>query len=243
MLLVSIHDVTPALSEHAGRLWDICLERGIRPALLIVPNWHGSWPLECHPQFVEWIRECAGAGAEIVLHGERHDEQGLSRSLRDHWRAWGQTDGEGEFLSLTEGVAIERIRRGIDRLAALGLEPVGFVPPAWLANAGTHRAAAAAGLTFTEDARFVYLLGSGQRLKSPVVRWSTRGAWRVRGSVAVAEARWLLQRTEEWPRIALHPRDLDHPATARSLQSSLDRWTQRHRPARYSDLTGALQPV
>jgi predicted deacetylase len=243
MLLVSIHDVTPALAAPVTRLWNLCVDRGIRPALLIVPNWHGEWPLECHPGFIDWLRQCAGAGAELVLHGERHDEHGLNRSLRDHWRAWGQTDGEGEFLSLTRSAASERIRRGIECLSGLGLEPIGFVPPAWLATPETYRAAAVAGLTFTEDSRSVRLLPSGHRVRSPVVRWSTRTPFRARGSVVVAAARWLLQRRQAWPRMALHPRDLDDPATARSLQRSLDRWLTRHQPGHYSDLAAAFQPA
>jgi len=87
-LLVSIHDVTPALAEGVARLWALCAERGVRPALLVVPDWHGEWPLEAHPAFVAWLRARAGEGAEIVLHGERHDEVGLPRRFADELRAW-----------------------------------------------------------------------------------------------------------------------------------------------------------
>jgi uncharacterized protein len=241
MLLVSIHDVTPALAVNVARLWDLCRARGIRPALLIVPDWHGEWPLEQHPEFVDWIRHRAREGAELVLHGERHDEHGLPRSLWDHCRAWGQTDREGEFLTLSGSAAGDRINRGVQRLSALGLEPMGFVPPAWLAAPNVHRAAAAAGLAFTEDAHSVRLLPSGRVVRSPVVRWSARSPILARGSAAVAGARWLLQRRKQWPRIALHPRDLEHPATARSLHRSLERWPTRHRPGRYADLAAAFQ--
>ena len=243
MLLVSIHDVTPALEPNVLRLWDLCSSHRLTPALLIVPNWHGKWPLEEHRRFTDWIRARAGEGAEVVLHGERHDEVGLSRTLWDSFRAWGKTSGEGEFLTLDSAAAGERVARGIRRLREQGLEPVGFVPPAWLGSEGADRAAAAAGLVFTEDSRSVHLLPSGRQVRSPVVRWSARTPIRAWGSAVVATARWALQRKSSWPRIALHPGDLDHPATSHSIGRTLERWLEQHTPGRYADLNAALQPA
>jgi predicted deacetylase len=237
MLLVSIHDVTPAQELNVTRLWELCTSRQVIPALLVVPNWHGEWPLEAHPRFLAWTRARATEGAEIMLHGERHDEAGLPRPLSDHWRAWGKTNGEGEFLTLDAAAAEARVARGLARLRELGLEPTGFVPPAWLAKEATYQAAAAAGLTFSEDHRSVRLLRAGRRIRSPVVRWSARTPARAWGSVAVAGGRWLLQRASRYPRIALHPRDLDNAVTATSVGHTLDRWLGRHRPGRYADLT------
>jgi predicted deacetylase len=237
-LLVSIHDVTPALAEGVERLWALCAARGVRPALLVVPDWHGVWPLESHPAFVAWLRARAADGAEIVLHGERHDEVGLPRGLGDELRAWGRTAREGEFLTLHEPAARERIARGGARLRALGLEPVGFVPPAWLARDEGHRAAGASGLGFSEDDGAIRLFPSGRRVAAPVVRWSARGPVRAWGSVAVARARWALQGGAPLARIALHPQDLAHRATAASLGPTLDRWLTRHRPIPYTALRG-----
>jgi uncharacterized protein len=237
-LLVSIHDVTPALADGVARLWAICAARGVRPALLVVPDWHGQWPLEAHLTFVAWLRARAADGAEIVLHGERHDEVGLPRSLGDTLRAWGRTAREGEFLTLDEPAARERIARGRARLQALGLEPVGFVPPAWLAREAGHRAVGGTGLGFSEDQRAILLFPSGRWLPSPVVRWSARTGVRAWGSVAVARARWTLQGRAPLPRIAFHPQDLGHPATAAALGPTLDRWLARHRPIPYTALRG-----
>jgi len=241
MLLVSIHDVSPAQADAVTRLWGICSERGVIPALLVVPNWHGAWPLEAHPAFVDWIRARGSDGAEILLHGERHDEVGLPRGLRDEWRAWGRTAGEAEFLTLDNTAARVRVARGLERLRKLGLDPTGFVPPAWLAREATHQAAADAGLQFSEDDRSVRLLPARVRIPSPVLRWSTRTMARALGSVAVARARSLLQRRARVPRIALHPTDLEHAATARSLVLTLERWLTWHRPGRYADLMVLIQ--
>jgi predicted deacetylase len=199
--------------------------------------------LEQYPGFSDWLRSRAAQGAEVVLHGERHDEIGLPRSIRDSWRAWGNTAGEGEFLTLDPAAARQRLYRGLERMRRLELEPSGFVPPAWLTLESTYDVASSAGLRFSEDDRSVILLPSKRRVDSPVVRWSARTSFRAWGSVAVAGARWFLQRGTGWPRIALHPQDLDHPATAGSLRRSLERWLRQHSPGRYADLTAAFQPA
>jgi predicted deacetylase len=239
-LLVSIHDVTPAFAPEVARLWAMCLRHSVTPALLVVPDWHGQWPLERHPEFVEWLLGRAGEGAAIVLHGERHDELGLPRTAGDELRAWGRTAREGEFLSLDERGARLRIDRGIARLSALGLPPVGFVPPAWLAREDGHRAVAAAGLGFSEDGVSIRLHRPGRRLPSPVVRWSSRTHLRALGSVAVARGRWMLQRRARFPRLALHPQDLSHPTIAHSLEPTLERWLARHEPGGYAELLSAV---
>ena len=131
-LLVSIHDVTPAFAPAVGQLWTMCARHSVCPALLVVPNWHGDWPLARHPAFVGLAAGTRAQGADIVLHGERHDETGLPRGPGDALRAWGRTAREGEFLTLDEPAARERIDRGVALLNRLGLPPVGFVPPAWL---------------------------------------------------------------------------------------------------------------
>jgi predicted deacetylase len=215
-LLVSIHDVTPGLEAGVLRLWDMCAARGLSPALLVVPDWQGEWPLERHPGFVRWLRERASGGAEIVLHGERHSR--------------------GEFRALDRAAARERIDRGLGTLRALGLEPAGFVPPAWIAREDGHAAASDAGLGFSEDERSIRLFPAGPRLASPAVRWSARTPVRAWASVVVARGRWLLQRRARYPRVALHPQDYAHPRTTRDLPDTLDRWLSRHSPISYAAL-------
>ncbi len=235
-LLVSIHDVTPALEVSVRRLWTLCRSHGVTPALLVVPNWHGAWPLESHPEFVAWLRDCAAAGAEIVLHGERHDEEGLPRTWRDTLRAIGRTAREGEFLTLQHDAAAARINRGIGRLNALGLSPVGFIPPAWLAREATHDAVRDAGLHISEDAVSIRVHTARAQLRAPALRWSGRTTARALGSRVTAWARWSMQRRTAYVRLALHPQDLDHPITASSVEREVARWTRARRVVRYAQL-------
>ena len=116
-----------------------------------------------------------------------------------------------------------------------------LLPPGWLARPPTR--SGALGLEFTEDASSIHLLSSAERVASPVVRWSSRTPLRAWGSSAVAAARWRLQRDSAWPRLALHPQDLDHSATARSLAGALDRWCEHRTVGRYADLCSRHQPA
>ena len=233
-LLVSIHDVTPAYQREVEILDATCRRFGAVPALLVVPDWHGLWPIERSADFLAWVRGRASQGAEIILHGERHDEVGSPRQLSDHLRAWGRTAREGEFLTLGYDAARDRIARGVARLRAAGLDPVGFVPPAWLCRDETHLATADLGLRFSEDEIGVHLHPARGVLRAPAIRWSSRTELRARGSVAIARLRWYLQRRTEVVRIALHPSDLAHPAIARAIEAELDRWTREHPPVPYS---------
>ena len=235
-LLVTIHDVAPPLMERVERLWALCAERRVAPGLLVVPDWHGGVPIEGDPACVAWVRARAAEGAEVFLHGERHDEVGSPRAWRDSVRAFGRTNREGEFLTLGYDAARARIDRGLARLRALGLAPIGFVPPAWLARPDTHRAVRDAGLAVSEDDGAVYAFRANRTLASPVVRWSSRGAFRAYGSLLPAELRWRLQRGAAVVRIALHPADLDHPATAASVERELDRWLSAYLAQGYATL-------
>lgn len=223
-LLITIHDVTPPLMPQVEALWRLCRSRNVIPGLLVIPDWHGTAAMEVDPAFGAWLRARAAEGAEVFLHGERHDEVGSPRTFSDELRAFGKTNKEGEFLTLGYDAARARIDRGVARLRAMGLDPVGFVPPAWLARPDTHRAVKDAGLRVSEDDGAVYVHAPDRTLRSPVVRWSGRGAVRAYGSVAFERMRWALQRGAPVMRIALHPGDLAHPATARSLERGLDAW-------------------
>jgi len=235
-LLVSIHDVTPALEHPVRALWSMCRAHDVTPALLVVPEWHGQWPLERADGFMRWVRTCAAEGAELMLHGERHDEMGLPRRWRDAWLAFGRTAKEGEFLTLDHAAATERIARGLTRLRALGLAPMGFVPPAWLARESTHEVVREAGLLVSEDADGVRVHTRRVRLAAPALRWSGRTTLRAWGSCAMAELRWRTQRDAPLVRLALHPQDLTHPVTAQSVRREVARWVAARRIIRYDAL-------
>ena len=243
-LLVAVHDVTPAHARRLDVLYRLLDELGVhRYALLVVPDWHGAWPLAQHAQFTAQLRERAATGVEIVLHGLRHDEIGLPRSLAHRMRSFGRTDREGEFASLPPADARIRIDRGLATLGASGLEPIGFVPPAWLAGPDLERVARDAGLAFTENVRGVVVLATGRRIRAPATCWSTRRAWRARGSVVVAALRLQLERLRPLVRVALHPLDTESPAVLESCRRTLSALLERREVIDYRGLADPRAPV
>lgn len=238
-LLVAVHDVTPAHERQLEVLYRLLDEFGVhRYALLVVPDWHGAWPLEQFAVFTRELRDRAASGAEIVLHGLRHDEVGLPRSLAHRARSFGRTDREGEFASLSPALAGARIGQGLAVLQRSGLEPFGFVPPAWLPGPGLARVVREAGLAFTEDARAVVALRDGRRIAAPATCWSTRRAWRAAGSVAVAALRLRFERARPLVRIAFHPPDVATPAVLASCRRTLEALLERRAVTGYRELVG-----
>lgn len=234
-VLVSIHDVTPAFDDAVKHLWGLCRQHGFVPALLVVPDWHGQWPLHDHALFVSWVRDCAAAGAEVVLHGYRHDEAGTERSFSDSLRAFGRTNREGEFLALDAHAAQQRIDDGLSVLRTLSLAPTGFIPPAWLAREATHDVVRQSGLHFSEDASAVRLHRTRERIDAPAVRWSARTAARAWASRVVVSVRRRRYRGGV-ARLALHPQDLDHPVAAASVAREVAAWAKRCPQVRYDQL-------
>jgi uncharacterized protein len=235
-VVMAIHDVALPYVEECAALMRMCRAVGVMPALFVVPEWHGTWPLEQSGAFVRWLRHAARDGADVLLHGYRHDEVGSPRTRAAHWRALGRTAGEGEFLSLSVDAAQERIVRGRDRLTALGLSPIGFVPPAWLASDALHVAMRECGLPLTEDAAAVRDVMRGRVLGAPAVRWSARTRWRALGSRIVALARTRMHRRARVVRVALHPRDLHDAGVAASVREAMRWWTRERVATRYRDL-------
>lgn len=235
-LLVAIHDVTPAHDQAVQHIWRYCTSLGLQPALLVVPNWHGEWPIADYRLFTAWLREVHSIGAEIFLHGERHDELGATRALGDELRAFGRTNYEAEFLTLRYAAARQRIERGLRCLRSIGLDPVGFVAPAWLAHADCGAALSDCGLAISEDTDAVTLHRRATRLASPVIRWSTRAPWRASTSDFVARVGSRVHANHWLVRIALHPSDVEHSATWSSVRSTIEHWLEVRHPWRYAAL-------
>ena len=209
-----------------------------RYALFVVPDWHGSWPLRQHRGFAADLRRRQGDGCEIFVHGYRHDEVGVGRSAWHHLRAIGRTAREAEFLSLSAAEAGERVERGRRVLREVGLEPVGFVPPAWFHGAGLSQVLADCGLAFTEDAWAVRSVASGRRVRASAVRWSTRARHRALAGVAIARLRRPADRWRPVIRLAIHPPDIEHPLVARSLERVLAELLAERSAVSYADVVG-----
>jgi len=226
---VSLHDVSPARRAQVEAALELCHRWGAKPALLVVPNYHAEFPLEDHPDFVRFLLDLARAGHEIYLHGLLH-QAGTGGAAGDGrpgrlGRLLAQrvvSAGEAEFSDLGRTAAAERLDEGARRLRSLGLEPRGFVPPAWSMPAWMLDLLQERGYRHTEDHLYVYDPAGGKRRGTLLINWATRSAGRLWSTVAFGRLAWPAARI--WPtRIAVHPSDLDHPRVAREIARLLAR--------------------
>jgi predicted deacetylase len=213
-LVVSIHDVSPFTSAAVRRMLGDLAEWGVaRASLLVIPNHHGRGRFLDDAEFCAWLRGAVAAGHEAVVHGyfhrrDRRREDGVFQRLVTEC----YTAGEGEFHDVDEAEAARRLDRALEEFRQAGLNPGGFIAPAWLLGTDALRAVRRLGFRYTTWIDRVEDLADGRRFRSQSLVYSVRAAWRRVLSLAWNEC--LLRSLRDRPliRIGLHPPDWGHPA-------------------------------
>ncbi len=216
MISVSIHDVSPAFAREIDDALAACAEVSAKPALLVVPNFHGKWPLERHPRFVDRLRELRAAGHDVILHGFFH-ESGPNGSFFAQRIA---SAGEAEFADLDRDEGERRIDEGRALLDGLGLGPTGFIAPAWQMARWVLPALASRGFRYAEDHLRVYDPARGRSRRSLVLNFASRTPARLYSSVAFVRAASPLRRFIR-TRIAIHPGDMRNDFLRREVRRVL----------------------
>lgn len=215
-LCVVLHDVAPATWPACQRLLTALAGIGEFPVtLLAVPRYHGG---ARDPAFEHWLCQRAAHGDEVALHGYTHLDERPPRGWIDGLRRRHYTRGEGEFSDLPFDEASHRLHAGTGWLRSIGIEPAGFVAPAWLLGAEAWRALRRQAFEYTCTLRHVYLMPEARGVVCQSQVYSTSAAWRRGMSVVWNESLALLQRRQPIVRLELHPADADHPAVRRSWQ-------------------------
>jgi hypothetical protein len=147
-----------------------------------------------------------------VLHGWRHlRPRPADEPILHRWIARAYTAGEGEFFDLHYDRARDLALRGRDALQQFGIDPSGFIAPAWLLGGEAEHAIRDLGFSYTTRISGVWDLQAQRVHPSQSLCWSVRAAWRRISSLA-----WnglLFRRLASAPllRLAIHPADLEHP--------------------------------
>lgn len=213
-LCIALHDVAPATWPQCARLLDLVDSLGAPPlTLLVVPDWHGSGRIDASPEFLHAIDVRSTRGDEIALHGYWHRDDAPAPHSPAAWlRRRVLTAGEGEFSELGAEVAHSRLRSGLDLLRRQGWKVDGFVPPAWLASAGTREALRQTDLrwTSTHTALFALESSGSRRIPAPCLTASPRSAWRRIASRAFLRAGLRFTANAPLVRVGLHPADAEH---------------------------------
>ena len=224
---VSIHDVSPAWSAELEAALRLCHAVGARPALLVVPNFHGRAPLLDDARFCARLRELQADGHEIYLHGLLHRSaeryEGSSQGNRLAWLFAQRvaSGGEAELRDVAPDEGRARVEQGERVLAGAGLRVDGFVAPAWSMPSWLLPLLAERAYRFTEDHLRIYDPAAGRSRASVVLNWASRSPGRLLSTIAwcrvAKHARALVP-----ARIAIHPGDMHWLVLRREIEQLLD---------------------
>jgi predicted deacetylase len=233
---VSIHDVSPAWEREVDAALAMAHDAGVRPALLVVPDFHGRAPLGDHPAFVDRLRALEKSGHEIYLHGYYHRSRPWHESRRASAGAsvtplsrlrhvFAQTvvsASEAEFSDVTRDEAIARLDAGERMLKDAGLTIRGFVAPAWSMPGWVLSLLGERGYRFTEDHLRIHDPARARSRPSLVLNYASRTPGRLLSTVAFCRVARPLRRILP-SRIAIHPADMRFALLRSELASTL-RW-------------------
>lgn len=241
LLLASIHDVGPRFEREVDQLADQ-LSRilgGPKFAMLVVPDHWGQAPLAADKAFQARLRDWAGAGVEMFVHGWFHKDL-AEHSGAASFKAKHMTAGEGEFLGLSQEVAAQRMADGKALIEdAIGGPVAGFIAPAWLYGPGARAALKASDFALAEDHFRVWRPQDEKVLaKGPVITWASRSKGRQRSSRFFAGLARHALHMQQVMRIAVHPGDTTVPALIDSIEATYSAFAGRRRAGRYAELLG-----
>lgn len=217
---VSIHDVSPAFANELEDALGVCEDVGVKPALLVVPNFHGAWPLDRHAAFVERLRELQAGGHELLLHGFFHEARGGARGLRSLFAQRVASAGEAEFADLGRDEGERLLDEGLAMFEALGLATRGFVAPAWQMAPWVLPLLASRDVHYAEDHFRVYDPAAQRARASLVLNFASRTPARLASSALFVRAA-LPFRGIVPTRIAIHPGDMRSAFLRHELERTL----------------------
>jgi predicted deacetylase len=206
---VVVHDVAPAFLPQLARIAEALAPRvGRGMAGAVVPCWHGR-PIEGPGGGFE--RFVAGAFGEVLQHGYTHrqDRAGLLSLLT------GRSD---ELVGLPREEVRRRLGLGRELLRrAVGVEPAGFVPPAWQVGWATAEELGECGF------RYLATFGAIRAATGPTIPLATWSwDWGVLGPLGRVGRRfgdvyWRI-RPAALPCVVVHPADVDRGYLPRVLE-------------------------
>jgi predicted deacetylase len=229
VLAVCLHDVESQTIARCRLIRHWLLNRGIdHVTLLAIPS-AGGRDLRPDDTCATWLRERTGAGDAVAQHGMRHRRRERAGHARD-WVANRQGGAAAEFVGLTPQQTVAAIDGGRALLHAAGLQPRGFVAPAYAYTSALRRELRRrfdwyGGLLALHARRPVHAPAHGLGSSTAFKRSTSPAVFRVS---ARFPARML--------RIDVHPADFDLPRHVAALDAVLRR-SSRRQPITYDDLT------
>jgi predicted deacetylase len=251
-IAVALHGIEPATFERCAVIRDWLDDHGVdRVTLLVIPARDLHPVGERCPEMVSWLSERRRAGDSIAQHGFQHVRPGADGSARGLLaRAHGQR--AGEFIGLDS----EETRRAVDAgwrvLKLAGIEPDGFVAPAYAYTTALRQALSIkfswwAGLLRVHRTQPASIANAHEHatvatMRPPVGRlapaWSLTGAGPLSRVLSPSLVRANALLPTSTLRVDLHPADLKHSRHMLALEWVLARSGARREAITYRDLAG-----
>jgi predicted deacetylase len=245
-LAVALHDVEPATFARCAELRDWLDAHGVdRVTLLVIParDLH-SVGARC-PELVDWLAERTRLGDSIAQHGFQHE-----RLRRAGWPqrllAPAHTARGAEFVGLGDEETRRAVEAGWRVLKLAGIEPEGFVAPAYAYTPALRRALPARFRWWATLMGLHGAISAGQTRTEPERSWhrfapalsfaSEGGASQALSPILIRAGELLAGRTM---RLDLHPSDLESPSRMKALERVLARTVSQRAAATYDQLARA----
>jgi len=242
-IAVALHDIEPATFERCALIRDWLGDHGVeRVTLLVIPA-RDLHPLgERSPEMANWLAERRRRGDSIAQHGLQHQQPHRStfvaRTLLPTRRL-----RAAEFVGLDGDETRRALDTGWRVLKLAGIEPDGFVAPAYAYTPALRRALPRrfrwwAGLLRLHR-RSAIAEGRADRQLTPAWGMGTESPLQRALSPALIRAGGLLCRNTL--RLDIYPSDLQHPRHMLALEWVLHRTGRRRRAITYDDIASGIQ--
>src|ERR1700730_16073984 len=219
-IAVALHGIEPATFERCALIRDWLDDHGVdRVTLLVIPA-RDLHPLGVRsPEMTRWLDERRRAGDSIAQHGLQHQQLRRGAFSR-HTLLHARRGRSAEFVGLDEDETRRAVDAGWRVLKLAGIEPDGFVAPAYAYTPALRRVLPRrfrwwAGLLRLHRTNATLDGDHDQRL-TPAWGMGTGSPLRRATSPALIRAGSLL--CSSTLRLDLHPADLQHPRHMMALE-------------------------
>jgi uncharacterized protein len=218
-LIVSLHDVSPFTRPQVENMLQDLQRLGVpHCSLLVIPNHHHRGVFTEDPDFCSWLSAKTSAGCEPVIHGYYHQrERRRNERVLQKLITRVYTAGEGEFYDISQDAASTVLAHALADFRRVGLDPSGFVAPAWLLSREGEKALRRLRFRYTTRLSGVWDLANGVVHQSQSLVYSVRNAWRRAVSMKWNALLFECLRNNPLLRISLHPGDIEFPHIWRDI--------------------------
>lgn len=246
-IAVALHGIEPATYERCAVIRDWLDDHGVdRVTLLVIPARDLHPVGERCPEMVDWLSERRRAGDSIAQHGFQHVRARTDGSAR-RLLARAHPHRTGEFVGLDSEETRRAVHAGWRVLKLAGIEPDGFVAPAYAYTAALRQTLSLrfhwwAGLLRVHRAQPQVQLQAATSERARVCQlspaWSLTGAGPLSRTLSPSLVRAGALFATGTLRVDLHPADLQHPRHMMALEWVLARSSSRRTAITYRELAG-----